>query len=156
MNTIIAAMTDDEIGAAATLFREYEAWLGLDLCFQGFEAELASLPGKYAPPDGRLFLAYSDDELAGCIALRKLDVGISEMKRLFVRERFQGQKIGISLIENLIAAAREIGYSKLRLDTHPPKMAKAVCLYRALGFVEIPPYYDNPHDDVLFMELTLF
>ncbi len=152
---IVSAASDSEVASAAGLFREYEAWLGLDLCFQGFEAELASLPGKYAPPDGRLFLAYSDDKLAGCIALRNLDDGICEMKRLFVRDQFRGQKIGLSLIEQLIFAAREIGYSKIRLDTYPPKMGKAVNLYESFGFVEIPRYYDNPHDDVLFMELTL-
>ncbi len=155
MITIIKAASKNDLSAAAGLFREYETGLGLDLCFQGFEAELASLPGKYAPPDGRLFLAYSDGRLAGCIALRKLDEGICEMKRLFVRDEFRGRKIGINLIEQLISAAQEIGYSRIRLDTHPPKMAKAVALYRSLGFVEIPPYYDNPHDRVLFMELTL-
>lgn len=155
MNTIISAVTEDEIAAAAALFREYEAWLGLDLCFQGFGAELASLPGKYAPPDGRLFLAYSDNDLAGCVALRKIGEGISEMKRLYVRECFRGHKIGIHLIEELIAAARKIGYSKLRLDTYPQKMTKAVSLYESLGFVGIPPYYDNPYVGVLFMELIL-
>ncbi len=152
---IVSAKSESEVATAAGLFREYEAWLGLDLCFQGFEAELASLPGKYAPPDGRLFLAYSDDKLAGCIALRNLNDGICEMKRLFVRDQFRGQKIGVSLIEKLISATREIGYSKIRLDTYPPKMGKAANLYESFGFVEIPRYYDNPHDDVLFMELTL-
>jgi carbonic anhydrase len=155
MKTVIPAVNDIEIAEAATLFREYEAWLGLDLCFQGFEAELASLPGKYAPPDGRLFLAYSGRELAGCIALRPLDEGISEMKRLFVRDKFRGLGLGIELIKELIGAARDIGYLKLRLDTYPPKMAQAVALYRSLGFIEIPAYYDNPYDEVLFMELTL-
>lgn len=155
MNLITIAHTKDEIAAAAQLFCEYEAWLGLDLCFQGFEAELASLPGKYEQPDGRLFLAYSEGDLAGCIALRKLEDGIAEMKRLFVREDFRGRRVGIDLIEALIAAARENGYKALRLDTYPPKMAKAVSLYRSYGFVEISPYYDNPHDDVLYMELSL-
>ncbi len=137
------------------LFREYETWLAMDLCFQGFEAELAALPGKYAMPDGRLYLAYSDDKLAGCIALRKLGDGICEMKRLFVRDGFRGQKIGVQLIEKVIADAKEIGYEKMRLDTYPPKMGKAVKLYESHGFVSIPPYYDNPHGDVLFLELTL-
>jgi len=85
----------------------------------------------------------------------KLDDGICEMKRLFVRDEFRGLRIGISLIERLIADAREIGYSKMRLDTFPPKMGKAVSLYETHGFVEIPPYYENPHSDVLFMELSL-
>lgn len=154
--TIIQAAGPEDMSAAAGLFREYEAWLGLDLCFQGFEAELASLPGTYAPPSGRLFLAYNYGRLAGCAALKKLDAeGTCEMKRVFVRDEFRGYGIGIALIEKLIAAAREIGYSKLRLDTFPPKMGRAVELYRSLGFLEIPAYYDNPYDDVLFMELEL-
>lgn len=155
MLEIIQAETPDQIAATRELFREYEAWLGLDLCFQGFEAELASLPGKYAMPDGRLLLAYSDDKLAGCIALRRLDDGICEMKRLYVRDAFRGHRIGVTLIERIMADARDIGYTKMRLDTYPPKMGKAVSLYEAHGFISIPPYYDNPHSDVLFMELTL-
>ena len=137
------------------LFREYEAWLGMDLCFQGFEAELAELPGKFAMPNGRLYLAYSDEKLAGCIALRKLDDGICEMKRLFVREGFRGEHIGIQLIEKFIEDATTLGYKKMRLDTFPPKMGKAVSLYHSHGFEPIPAYYDNPHPDVLFMELAL-
>ena len=155
MLIISQAFTDDDIAAARTLFREYEAWLGLDLCFQGFEDELRNLPGKYAIPDGRLLLAYEDDQLAGCIALRKLEDNVCEMKRLFVRDEFRGQQIGVHLIERLIADAREIGYHKMRLDTFPPKMGKAVQLYESHGFSPIPPYYDNPHDGVLFMELAL-
>ncbi len=155
MLTITQAETDEQITEAKTLFREYEAWLGMDLCFQGFEAELAALPGKYAMPDGRLYLAYVDDKLAGCIAMRKLERGICEMKRLFVRDGFRGAKVGVTLIEKLIADAKEIGYKSMRLDTYPPKMAKAVKLYESHGFVPIPPYYDNPHTDVLFMELAL-
>ena len=155
MLSITIARSDKDIEAAAGLFREYEAWLDLDLCFQGFEAELATLPGKYSPPNGRLFLARCDNDIAGCVALRKLSDGIAEMKRLFVRDSFRGQRVGAGLIEALLDSAREIGYQKLRLDTHPPKMKKAVNLYRSYGFIEIPPYYDNPHEDVLFMELDL-
>ena len=155
MLTIIQAESEAQVTEARRLFREYEAWLGMDLCFQGFEAELGALPGKYAMPDGRLYLAYSDDKLAGCIAMRKLEDGICEMKRLFVRDGFRGQKIGIQLIETVIADAKEIGYKKMRLDTYPPKMGKAVSLYETHGFEPIPPYYDNPHSDVLFMERVL-
>lgn len=155
MAAIRKAVTDDQINEARELFREYEAWLGLDLCFQGFEAELAGLPGKYADPNGRLFLAYEDEKLAGCIALRSLGDGICEMKRLFVRNEFRGRNIGIDLIERVIADAREIGYTAMRLDTYPPKMGKAVSLYESHGFVPISPYYDNPHGDVLFMEKML-
>jgi len=155
MLTITQAETPNQIDEAKMLFREYESRLGLDLCFQGFEAELAELPGKYALPDGRLLLAYSDEKLAGCIALRKLEDGVCEMKRLFVRDDFRGQKIGIQLIERLIADAREIGYEKMRLDTYPAKMGKAVSLYESHGFRQIEPYYKNPYEGVLFMELTL-
>src|SRR4051794_4446018 len=120
MLQIIQAQSEEEISKARDLFREYEAWLGLDLCFQGFEEELRDLPGKYAPPSGRLFLAYSDGELAGCIAMRKLEDGICEMKRLFVRDEFRGMSIGRHLIEQLIEAARTENYSAMRLDTFPP------------------------------------
>ena len=155
MLTIAHAETATQIADGRALFREYEARLDLDLCFQGFEDELADLPGKYAKPDGRLFLAYSDEKLAGCIALRKLEPGVCEMKRLFVRNEFRGHKIGVQLIERLIADAREIGYEKMRLDTYPPKMAKAVSLYESHGFRPIAPYYENPYDGVLFMERVL-
>jgi len=155
MLAIVHAESELQIDGARTLFREYEARLGLDLCFQGFEEELNGLPGKYAPPDGRLFLAYSDEDLAGCIAMRKLEEGICAMKRLFVRESFRGQRIGNVLIRKIIDDARDAGYTKMRLDTYPAKMGKAVDLYRSYGFREIAPYYDNPHDGVLFMELDL-
>lgn len=145
----------ERIEIARSLFREYEAWLGLDLCFQGFEAELAELPGKYAPPDGRLFLAFVGQEVAGCVAFRKLDVKTCEMKRLFVRPAFQGLGLGLRLIEKVIAAAKKIGCERLRLDTYPPKMGKAVALYNAYGFYEIEPYYDNPNPETLFMELDV-
>ena len=155
MLTIVQAETEEQIASARELFLEYESSMGLDLCFQGFEAELAGLPGKYASPDGRLFLAYSDEKLAGCIALRKLEDGVCEMKRLFVRDGFRGKKVGVQLIERLIADARDIGYPKMRLDTDPAIMGKAVKLYESHGFRQIEPYYENPYDGVLFMELTL-
>lgn len=154
MLTITQAETDEQIAEIRELFREYEAWLGLDLCFQGFEAELASLPGKYAMPSGRLYIAYVDGRPAGCIALRPLGSGVCEMKRLFVRAGFRGHKLGLRLVGKLIEEARSAGYSKMRLDTFPPKMGKAVSLYQSHGFEQIPAYYDNPHPDVLFMELA--
>ena len=155
MIDIVQADSTHLIDEARHIFREYETWLGLDLCFQGFEDELNGLPGKYEPPDGRLFLLYSDKMLAGCIALRKLDTDVCEMKRLFVRDGFRGEGIGNLLIEKLISDARDIGYSKMRLDTYPAKMGKAVSLYESHGFSVIESYYDNPHDGVLFMELEL-
>lgn len=155
MISIFQAETANHLENARQLFREYEVWLGLDLCFQGFEDELRDLPGRYSGPDGRLFLALVDENLAGCIALRKLEDNICEMKRLYVRKDFRGLGIGKSLIEKLIADARTIRYSKMRLDTYPPKMGKAVSLYESHGFSVIQPYYDNPHESVLFMELDL-
>ncbi len=155
MIEILQIGTPEQIEPAQTLFREYEAWFGLALCFQNFDAEVANLPGKYAAPEGRLLLAFADENLAGCIALRKLEDGICEMKRLFVKDGFRGQKIGILLIQKLIEEAKEIGYQKMRLDTFPPKMAKAVKLYEYYSFVEIPPYYHNPYGETLFMEKDL-
>lgn len=155
MFSIIQAQTPAHIDTARALFTEYETALDLDLCFQGFEAELRDLPGKYALPTGRLLLAFDDDMAAGCIAMRALADGVCEMKRLFVRDEFKGKGIGRALIDALIAAAREEGYSKMRLDTFPPKMAKAVSLYEAYGFREIAPYYNNPNEGVLYMELDL-
>lgn len=155
MIRIVRAKSASDIGNVRTLFREYEAWLGLDLCFQGFEEELASLPGRYAEPDGRLYLAYARDEVAGCIALRKLEEDVCEMKRLYLRPEARGIGLGIALIERLIDHARTIGYTKMRLDTLPSKMGKAVQLYESHGFKPVEPYYDNPHEDVLFMELVL-
>lgn len=152
---IIRAETPEAIEQARSLFREYEAWLGISLCFQNFEEEVANLPGRYAAPDGRLFLAFVDENPAGCIALRKLEEGVCEMKRLFVREDFRGRKIGIILIEKLIEEAKAIGYQKMRLDTYPAKMANAVKLYESHGFREIPPYYDNPHGEILYLEKEL-
>ena len=153
---ITQAETAAQIAEARALFREYEAWLDMDLCFQGFEEELATLPGKYAMPNGRLLLAHSDEMLAGCIALRPLDdQGVCEMKRLFVRDRFRGQQIGLTLVERLIADAKEIGYSRMRLDTLSPKMGKAVKLYESHGFIPIEPYYHNPYEGVVFMEAEL-
>lgn len=110
MIEIIQAETDEQIEQTRKLFREYEAWFGMNLCFQNFDEEVASLPGNYAAPEGRLFLAFANENLAGCIALRKFEAGVCEMKRLFVKESYRGQKIGIALIEKLIAEAGKIGY----------------------------------------------
>jgi ribosomal protein S18 acetylase RimI-like enzyme len=151
----LQASSPDEIDQARALFREYEAWLNLDLCFQNFEKELAELPGAYAPPTGRLLLAFEDDELAGCVALRRLSDDVCEMKRLFLRPQFHGRGLGRELAERIIEEARAIGYRKMRLDTLSEQMGNAIRLYRALGFTEIAPYYKNPVLGALFMELTL-
>src|SRR6476620_8243281 len=140
----IQATTEGEIDAARELFKEYAAGLAIDICFQNFDHELKTLPGKYAPPDGRLLLAYEDDKLVGCIALRKLDDRTCEMKRLFLRPGFRGRGYGRGMIDKLIEVAREIGYQRMVLDTLPGKMDAAIALYRELGFEEIPAYYYNP------------
>lgn len=156
MVTFVQAESEEHIAAARSLFREYEKWLGMSLCFQNFEQEIFTLPGQYAAPEGRLLLAYSDEQLAGCAALRPLqEDSVCEMKRLFVRREFRGQQIGLHLIERLMKDAREIGYRTIRLDTFPPRMGKAVSLYESHGFCPIEPYYDNPHPGVLFMECVL-
>ncbi len=155
MIEIIQAESPADVEHVRVLFREYEAWLGMDLCFQSFDDEVRTLPGKYAKPGGRLLLATMDGKPVGCIALRKLEDGVCEMKRLYLRSEARGLGLGKRLIETLIEEARSIGYGKMRLDTHPPKMGKAVSLYESHGFRPIQPYYHNPHDDVLFMELEL-
>lgn len=152
---IISAETPAQIEEIRRLFREYESWLGLDLCFQNFERELADLPGKYTPPTGRLFLIRVENKTAGCAALRKIDDEVCEMKRLFVREAFRGLGLGKILIERLIKGAKEIGYKKMRLDTLPEKMPKAVALYESYNFQPIAAYYDNPYRETLFMEKNL-
>ena len=155
MATLRQVEGEQDVEQARSLFREYEAWLDLDLCFQNFEKELAELPGAYAPPTGRLLLAFENDELAGCVALRKLSDGVCEMKRLFLRPRFHGNGRGRQLAEAIVAEARDAGYERMRLDTLPEQMGKAIALYRSLGFKEIEPYYDNPVKGALFMELQL-
>jgi ribosomal protein S18 acetylase RimI-like enzyme len=155
MKEIVAVTTNEQIETTRQLFGEYEKWLDMDLCFQSFKEEMQNLPGKYSLPDGRLYLANIDGQAVGCIALRKIGDGICEMKRLFLRDAVRGHGLGKTLIEKVIADAREIGYTKMRLDTYPPKMGKAVSLYESHGFRSIEPYYDNPHDGVLYMELDL-
>ena len=164
--------------AVRELYREYAASIEVDLCFQNFEQELAELPGHYAPPAGRLFLAQYGDDLAGCAALRPLPdpcgsalegcgnrrkstrenqrtaTHVCEMKRLYVRPAFRGQGIGRKLAQAVIDAAREIGYARMRLDTLAG-MKEALALYESLGFRRTAPYYHNPSACAVFMELEL-
>ncbi len=152
---LIQASSTEDIQQARQLFEEYAAWLGINLCFQNFDKELAGLPGDYAPPNGRLFLADDGDEVVGCVALRKIGNRVGEMKRLYVRPAFRGRGLGRALTEKLIAEAKQIGYASLRLDTLPGKMDQAVAIYRSLGFEEVAPYYQNPVAGATFMELVL-
>jgi ribosomal protein S18 acetylase RimI-like enzyme len=151
--------TNEQIALARELFREYAKSLSVDLCFQDFERELRELPGKYAPPAGRLLLAYHNEEgtsahAAGCGALRPLSAEACEMKRLYVRPEFRGKRVGRALARALITAAREIGYRALRLDTLP-EMREAQKLYQQLGFREISAYCANPVEGVRYLELDL-
>jgi ribosomal protein S18 acetylase RimI-like enzyme len=145
----------DLIPAVRELCLEYAHWLGVDLCFQGFEQELATLPGKYAPPAGAILLAWVDDSLAGCVALRPIEPGICEMKRLWVREAFRGLRLGEILGQAIVTRARETGYLRMRLDTLA-QMKAAQSLYRRLGFAEIGPYYRNPLPGVVYLEKDLW
>lgn len=155
MLNFVQAATPAQIEEARKLFREYQAWLGLDLEFQDFETELAELPGKYALPSGCLLLATESEKVFGCAALRRIDDEVCEMKRLFVRPSAQGRGVGKILVNEVFKKARNIGYRKMRLDTLAPQMQNAVALYRAVGFQEIPAYYHNPIPGTLFMELIL-
>lgn len=144
-----------QIARARELFLEYAQSLGFSLCFQSFDKELAGLPGDYAPSAGRLLLADYDGQLAGCVALHKLDDAICEMKRLYLRPKFRGQGLGRVLADRIIAEARQIGYNRMRLDTVEPVMKNAVAMYRKIGFREIEPYCANPIAGALYMELVL-
>jgi len=151
----LQAESPQQIAAVRELFLEYAQSLGFSLCFQGFDQELAALPGEYAPPAGRLMLATHDETAAGCVALHRLDDEHCEMKRLYVRPHFRGRGFGVHLAERIIADARQIGYKYLRLDTVEPVMRTAVAMYRRFGFHEIAPYRPNPIEGALYMELQL-
>jgi putative acetyltransferase len=152
---LIQATLPEHIEQARTLFLEYGKSLGFSLCFQSFDEELKNLPGAYGPPSGRLLLARSGDHAAGCVALRKLEAGICEMKRLYVRPSDRGRGLGRILVERVITEARLIGYERMRLDTVASAMGDAIALYRTMGFKEIAPYSAIPIESALWMELLL-
>jgi ribosomal protein S18 acetylase RimI-like enzyme len=154
MTIIIHATTDEHYQSARELFVQYADSLGFDLEFQGFSRELAVLPGDYAAPAGCVLLAEAGDGYAGCVALRPLQNGICEMKRLFVLPRYQRRGIGRVLADSVIEKARNKGYERMRLDTIE-SMKAAQRLYLSLGFKEIEPYCHNPLENPSFMELDL-
>ena len=150
-----AAVVPQDMEVVRELFLEYQQWLKLDLWFQGFDEELASLPGKYAEPDGKILLASSDDNVVGGVAMRPLDEkGVCEMKRLFVREKYRGEGIGSKLTSQIIEISRLAGFAKMRLDTER-RLEIAINPYRNFGFIEINQYYNNPLEDILYMEIQL-
>ena len=151
---VLQADRPELIDIARTLFREYAGAIGVDLEYQDFSRELASLPGPYAPPNGALLIARVGANAAGCVALRPLDARTGELKRLYVRPPYRSNGLGARLIESVICAARQAGYCELRLDTLPI-MASAQALYRRLGFIEIPPYHDKHLPGTQFYSLQL-
>lgn len=154
MLKILRAETDDDFEQARPLFEEYAASLGIDLGFQRFDEELSNLPAQYSLPNGALLLAFSEDRTAGCVALRKLEGSVCEMKRLYVKPLFRSLKIGRLLAEKIVEEAQKLGYNRIRLDTLP-SMTQAQSLYESLSFREIVPYRFNPAEGAVFMELRL-
>ena len=156
--SISAPATPQALDDARKIFREYAEGLGVDLCFQQFDRELASLPGDYAAPRGALLLASVDGRLAGCCALRPLDTAdypnAAEMKRLYVRDAFRGLGLGRQLVEATLDAARQAGYACVLLDTLDD-MEAARALYEDLGFADIPPYYHNPIPGAHYLKVDL-
>ena len=154
MPIIAPAATPRDIADVRTLFGEYAGLVAEALCFQNFDAELAALPGEYAPPGGVLLIARDGDAPAGCVALRRLDAGTGEMKRMYVREAYRGGGLGRRLAGAVIEEARNRGYVRVLLDTLP-KLAPAIALYRDLGFRETGPYLASPTPGALCFELRL-
>lgn len=154
MIEIVEARFPEDRDAVVRLFRAYAASLSIDLCFQGFDAELAGLPGEYARPDGRLFLVTERGTALGCGALRRLDATTAEMKRVYLEPPARGKGAGLAIVRSILEAAREIGYRSVCLDTLP-ELVEAQSLYRKLGFREVARYNDNPAPGVLFFGIDL-
>ena len=151
---MVQAQTAAELDAVRELFDEYQRGLGVDLGFQGFAEELATLPGRYAPPGGRLLLALDGTHAAGCVALRALEEDVCEMKRLFVRPAYRGHGLGYQLATQIVNEATALGYSLMRLDTLDT-LDSAMRMYATMGFQRRMPYYANPLSGVVYWELAL-
>ena len=152
---IAAPRGDDDVAAARALVREYAESLGFSLCFQGFDEEMARFPADYTPPDGALLLAWHEDQAVGVVGVRRLDDGVSEMKRLYLRPAGRGLGLGRALVAESLAAARALGYRSMRLDSIQGAQDAAIGLYRAHGFRPIAPYRVNPVDGVVYLECDL-
>ncbi len=155
MHAIRPAASAADWDLARELFREYEREIDAACCFEGFEAELAAIDRRYAPPEGRLLLAFADGEPAGCAALRRVEEGVAEGRRLWLRPRFRGRGLGGALVLALLDEGRLAGFHTFRLETLPGKMSAAAAMYRQLGFREIAPYVRRPVPGALYMELAL-
>ncbi len=157
---LVHAQTPEQLRDFETLCREYAASLPFSLCFQGFEEEMKTLPGKYAPPKGCILMAYVGNAPAGCVALREIETlpadsgPVCEMKRMFTRPQFRGKGVGRALALRLIAEARRAGYRTMKLDSEDNFVA-AISLYKSLGFADIPRYNDDPHPHTVWMALKL-
>jgi GNAT superfamily N-acetyltransferase len=153
---IIEAESKKDIEQIRNLFTEYRAELALEPCLRSFDAEIANLPGSYAPPKGKLLLAKVVGQPVGCIGLRPFpSEGCCEMKRLYVRPPFRGDRLGKQLAERIVQEARSLGYRSMRLDSHPASMQAAIKMYRKLGFVEVSPDPMEPIEGLIYMELQL-
>ena len=152
--SIAEARGERDVADCRALFEEYQRDLGVDLCFQGFAEELATLPGHYAAPRGRLLIARDAGQAVGCVALRPLGDADCEMKRMYVRPSHRGSGLGRALAERIVAEGRALGYRQMKLDTLP-RLAAAMSLYRSLGFIETARYNDNPVSGVRYLALDL-
>jgi ribosomal protein S18 acetylase RimI-like enzyme len=148
------AQFPEHLSLVRDMLLEYQTSLGISLCFQNFDAELAGLPGAYAAPQGRLLLAWANGQALGCVGLRALEAGLCEMKRLYLRPAARGQQLGRRLAQAICAQAKEVGYRAIRLDTLP-SMGAAQGLYASMGFVPVPAYVVNPIQGTHFLELDL-
>ena len=154
MFKIITVQTETEYAAASALFKEYAVWLNIDLSFQNFEEELLKLKEMYSKPNGAIFLLQQADEFIGCVAIRKKEEGIAELKRMYIKPTTRKIGGGTMLLEKALAAAKLLGYDLIRLDTLA-NMTPAINLYKKHGFYEIAPYYFNPEENAVFFEKKL-